>query len=350
MAEIRVPKLNSNDTEYVVVEWLVHDGEQVGAGEPLVVVETSKTAEELPSDSAGFVSHLVAKGDVVRPGQPIAIVAAHAVPAKPEERAVREAAPVITAPARALMEERGVSMERVLELGVPVIRRSDVEQLLDEPVTHALSRVQQAVGRAVAQSHATIPAAYTVVRMDVGPALSRAGELTRQVRRPVGLAELFVEAVASLHGRFPLFFAALDGTVARLSDAPHVGVTVDLGEGLYVPVIRDAAGKTMKDIASRLMEFRLAATEGAFRAGDLDGANIVLTLHTEGDVVLAIPFVFPGQVCALAVTAPQPELALGSDGGLTTRTVAHIGLAYDHRLINGRDAAHFLDALKEALS
>jgi 2-oxoglutarate dehydrogenase E2 component (dihydrolipoamide succinyltransferase) len=105
----------------------------------------------------------------------------------------------------------------------------------------------------------------------------------------------------------------------------------------------------MKELATRLMELRLAAMEARFRPEDLDGANIAITLHTDPDVCLAIPFVFPGQVCALAVTAPQPEVVLDGAGAVASRTVANIGLAYDHRLINGRDAAAFLNALKEDL-
>ncbi|WP_448316672.1 2-oxo acid dehydrogenase subunit E2, partial [Streptomyces sp. CO7] len=242
-------------------------------------------------------------------------------------------------------------------LDVAVVRTEDVQALADAragspgpapdvpapaPAADArrgvpLTRVQQAVARAVELSHRTVPAAYTVVRMDLGPALTRARELTREVRRPVGLAELFVQRVAALHADFPRFFSAIDGTTAIPAEAPHIGVTVDLGEGLYVPCLHDAANLTLREIATRLTAYRIAATKGGFDERDLTGANFVITLHTDGDVVLAIPFVSPGTACALAVTAP-------SDG-----SQAHIGLAYDHRLINGRDAALFLKALKNSV-
>jgi 2-oxoglutarate dehydrogenase E2 component (dihydrolipoamide succinyltransferase) len=204
--------------------------------------------------------------------------------------------------------------------------------------------VQRAVARAVTVSHDTIPAAYTVMKFEVGPLLERARGLTREVRRPVGLAELFVQAVAGLHPAFPLFFASIDGDVARPAEAPRVGVTFDMGEGLYVPVVHDTG--SLRSIADTLMRYRLAATEGDFREKDLAGANIAVTLHTDADVILAIPLIFPGTVCALAITSPQQELVLGEDGAVTARTVANIGLAYDHRLINGRDASRFLAALR----
>ncbi|MFI6485645.1 2-oxo acid dehydrogenase subunit E2 [Nonomuraea sp. NPDC050663] len=369
MTDIRVPRLNSNDADYLVVEWLAGDGSEVEEGEPLVVVETSKTAEELESPAAGFVRHAVAAGTTVTPGQVIAAVTAHAAPAVTAHGtpastpasvmaqgapAVAQAplpaagGPVITEPARALMAERGLTDEQVRGLDVPVVRRADIEGLLAAAPAITLSRVQQAVGRAVALSHATIPAAYAVVRMDLGAALQRATRLTREVRRPVGLAELFVHAVAGLHPAFPLFFATLDGDRAVLAPAPQVGVTLDLGHGLFVPVVHDTSD--LARIAVRLTELRLAAASGTFRAEDLDGATIAVTLHTEAEVMLAIPFVFPGHACALAVTAPRPEPVVLPDGTIAARTIAHIGLAYDHRLINGREAASFLGALKEALT
>lgn len=381
MADIRVPKLNNNDSEYLVVAWLVEDGKPVRAGEPVVVLETSKAADELEAEESGYLHHDAALNTWVTPGSLLARITEgpQAAPAPaPEATPADTPAPrdaVITEPARALIAELGITPEQVASLGLGVVRRSDVERLAgtaqreqpavpeetveersqavqpgrhaqetDETGRHVLSRVQRAVARAVTTSHGTIPAAYTVVRFDVGPALARTKDLSRQVRRPVGLAELFVHAVATLHPTFPLFFAAVDGDGARLSDAPRVGVTFDMGEGLYVPVVRETG--TLRDIADTLMRYRLAAAEGDFRERDLTGANIAVTLHTDADVVLAIPFVFPGTVCALAITSPQTELALGEDGAVTTRTVANIGLAYDHRLINGRDAALFLAALR----
>ncbi|GIH61652.1 2-oxo acid dehydrogenase subunit E2 [Microbispora siamensis] len=360
MAELRVPKLNNNDTEYLLVEWLAADGARVAEDDAVALVETSKAAEELTAGASGILRHRLRPGVWCRPDDVIASIGGTVEPSGPEpaspptaqQSAADDSAPLITAPARALIDELGIDLERIEALGIPVVRRADVERLAATPAgdetsaaEHRLTRVQRAVARSVQLSHRTIPAAYAVVRMDLGPALEYARATTREIRRPVGIAEVFVQAVAGLHERFPLFFAtveeAADGTArvtrALLSEAPNIGVTVDVGEGLYVPVVHDAASRTTKDIATTLMKHRLAATTGEFTESDLSGANFVVTLHTEHGVVLAIPFVFPGTVCALAVTAPR-------DG-----TLADIGLAYDHRLINGRDAALFLNALKAAV-
>ncbi|GAA4564934.1 2-oxo acid dehydrogenase subunit E2 [Planotetraspora kaengkrachanensis] len=440
MTDIRVPKLNNNDATYVLVDWLVDDGQQVKAGDPIVVLETSKATEELESEEDGFVWRVLPLNADCAPGAVLArLTADESRPVSPSpgvfpsadtpvagdsaggsvgpgssERDATDGSagagsaaggsvggsagagsaaggsvggsagagsaaggaadgsmggPLITAPARALIDELCVDLAEVRALGVTVVRRADVERLAARsapapreeaaapgesrrPATgrpYELPRVQRAVAKVVRVSHATIPAAYTVVKADTGPLLELAARMTREVRRPVGLPELVTSAVARLHADFPLCFATLvDDASALLPDAPHVGVTIDAGEGLYVPVIHDAARRSVKQIATRLMEYRLAALTGDFREDDLTGANIAVTLHHDGDVTLAVPLIFPGHACALAVTSPQAELRL--DGGeVVTRTVVNIGMAYDHRLVNGRDAALFLRALKALL-
>ncbi|MFF4773508.1 2-oxo acid dehydrogenase subunit E2 [Microtetraspora fusca] len=504
MTDIRVPKFNSNDSSYVLIEWLVEDGQRARTGDLIAVLETSKATEELVAEEDGFVWQAVpvnadcppgtviarltpentrpspasnapadGSGLAVNPrgGGPDSVGLAAAVRPEAGVVAASEAGsgpvrgdqsahrPLVTGPAQELIDELGIDPEEVRRLGVSVVRRADIERLVaDRPahpgpasvprsgstpgpvsggppgsapghasdmppgsapghasdmppgsapghasdmppgpaadhasdmppgpaadhasdmpphgasahapggpsgpssgdgsgsapggVPYPLSRVQRAVARAVRTSHETVPAAYAVVRVDVGAALELSARLTKEVRRPVGLPELVTCAVARLHTTFPLFFATLvDDGHAMPAEVPNVGVTFDAGEGLYVPVVHDAARRPVREVAHLLMKYRLAALTGDFRESDLAGADIVVTLHHDGDVTLAIPLIFPGNVCALAVTAPQDDLRLEA-GAVVSRTVANIGLAYDHRLINGRDAALFLRALKELL-
>jgi 2-oxoglutarate dehydrogenase E2 component (dihydrolipoamide succinyltransferase) len=115
-----------------------------------------------------------------------------------------------------------------------------------------------------------------------------------------------------------------------------VGVTLDLGNGLYIPVVKDAHTRTVPEIAEILTGFRRSAQHGRFQERDMEDGNIVLTLHHDGAVVHAIPIVFPGQACALALAAPY-------------QGTADITVAFDHRLAGGRQAALFLQDLKDLL-
>ncbi|MEU9837543.1 2-oxo acid dehydrogenase subunit E2, partial [Streptosporangium sp. NPDC048047] len=237
---------------------------------------------------------------------------------------------------------------RTAEAGSPDARTAGTGQ--DEAGLIELSRNQRRIAEVVERSHREIPAAFTAVRIDVTEALAHARRETRRVRALVGLPELLVQATGRLLDRFPLFFAApVDGLRARPAPSAEVGVTVDVGKGMFVPVVRDAGRRPLGEIARDLTRFRETALNGAFRERDLSGGNITVTLHTDAAVVAATPIVFPGQICALSLTAPRPEVVAERGGGFAVRKVITLGLTYDHRFVNGRDSAEFLGALRTAL-
>ncbi len=391
MTDLVVPKLNNNDTTYVLLDWLAGDGEQVRAGEPIAEVETSKAAEELLSDGDGVLHRLVEVNQECAPGDVIGHVfdseearqrflTATVTPAGPPPD-VRPGGPVLTDSARELAAAHGLDDDELRALGKAVVRRTDVERLLadrsaappaaTEPVVvaaaaalaagdgpepddprpvHALSRAQRAVAAVVTESHREVPAALAVIKVRADAALAVARQLTRATRTLVGLPELLVKAIGGLREDHPLLFASPgDGSSVRLAEAAHVGVTIDVGTGLFIPVVRDVEELTCAEIAETLMDFRSRAGGEGFRAGELAGGTIVVSLHTDPDVVLAGPIVFPGQTCVVAIGGTQDELALDADGQVVTRRFVNLSAVYDHRVVNGREAVAFLQAVKGAL-
>ncbi|GLX93217.1 dehydrogenase [Herbidospora sp. NEAU-GS84] len=353
MTEFRIPKLNNNDDSYILVEWLAADGQEVKQGDPLVVIETSKTAEELESPADGTLVIRVHSGDCA-PGELIAAIGAAVEVAEP---VVPEVPPlesgeidvVITRPAQALIERHGISLDRVRALGKKVIRAEDVESLADPREVVELPRAQRQAADVVVLSHQTIPAAFTVVKADVTDTAKLTRDLSKHARTLIGLSELLVKAVADQRAEFPHLFATWlgDGRI-RLAEGSHVGVTIDVGKGLFVPVVRDADVRPLDAVARELMDYRMTALRGSFRERDLEGANIAVTLHSEAGVEFAIPIIYPGHVAALSLASTQQEVQPGDEGFMVRQTV-RIGLAFDHRVVNGRDAALFLGAVKRLL-
>ena len=80
VADIRVPKLNNNDTEYLIVEWLVEDGRPSAPGDPVAVLETSKAADELEAEESGYLHHAAALNTWIAPGAVLARVTPEATP------------------------------------------------------------------------------------------------------------------------------------------------------------------------------------------------------------------------------------------------------------------------------
>lgn len=314
---VRIPKLNNNDTTYVLVEWLVADGAPVAATEPVAVVETSKATEELEAGQAGRLHHAVAEGTDCAPGT----VIGHLVPATTPTDA-RPQAP----------------------------RGEEASRSEEAPDGRPLPPTQRRVAEVVTTSHRDIPAAFTVLRLDLDKALARTRHLTERTRAAVDLPELLIKTVADLHGSHPNIFATRtpDGLVED-ANTPAVGVTVDVGTGLYTPVIRDAPAMSVSDIADTLAELRMKALRGTLREDDLAGMNILVALNNAPGVVMAQPIIPPGVTCALSLAATHDEVVLTATGTPRTRAVTDLGLAYDHRLINGAEAATFLSAIQNSL-
>lgn len=381
MTDVVMPALNSTDESYVLLEWLVPDGGQVSAGDPLALVETSKTVTELIAANSGYLSHLVSASSACRPGDAVGLLsedharepggqlrdesrAADAAPPANERLTLAAAgsgtgiAVVVTEPARILMDAHGISADAVAGLGKKLIRRSDVEALVagSRPGRkpgrgpQSLPAHQQAVARLVSKSHATIPPAFTVIKVTADELIRRRELFSKQMAAFTGIPEYVIKAVADTSPDFPVCFASIaDDLAVTLADSIDIGVTIDVGTGLYVPVIRAADTLDLTAIASQMMNYRARAMRSQMREHDFAGARLTISLHQFNGIVFAQPIVYPGQVCALSVAAPDQEIRLAPSGQIVEHTYFFLGMSYDHRVINGRTAADFLAAIRARL-
>lgn len=317
---IVTPKLNNNDDRYLVTEWLYDDGQWVEAGTPLVAVETSKAVEELDSTAAGYLRRAVEVGQECGVGEPLGYL----LPT--QENPGDGASAAGTAPA---------------------------PEPVPEPVSgarHRLGRAQQGTAAVVTKSHREVPSAFTVVRVAADAVLTHLSELSDRADATVGLVDAVVKLVAGAHERFPLFFGSLgDDHTVTLADAPRVGVTLDAGNGLFVPVVHGAHELPLPDVADELMRLRLKAVRSDFAAHELSGANISVSLNNDAGVVFTYPIVMWPQLCMVSLGGLQQELHLDEAERPVERRFVHLGLAYDHRVINGRDAVLFLTDLSNTL-
>jgi 2-oxoglutarate dehydrogenase E2 component (dihydrolipoamide succinyltransferase) len=364
---VKLPTLNTNDATYVLVEWLVEHGARIEKGQPLAVIETSKAQEEIDSAADGILHTLVAGGADCSPGQTVAhlfasaderhaYLSAPAVDPAAHPEPATDAGLTLTKAARALADQHGLTDDELRGLGRTVIRAADVEALLPRPAQagaptdRQLSAQQRAVGSVVTESMRTIPAAAAYAKVDVGQAQDLVQQLRQRTGSFVSLLGLLVKAVADQLPAHPNLFTRLldDGTI-QPAPCAHVAVAVDAGKGLYTPVLHNTAALSVARIADLITGFRDKAVRGTFRADDLTGANILIAAHTAEGVVFATPIVFPGQTCALSLGGIDEQLVLDQRGRPEIHRFTYLGLVYDHRVVNGRDAMAFLGDLKRSL-
>ena len=310
---ITVPTLNPNDTSCVLTEWLRDEGQLVEAGEPIAVLETAKSANDLEATRAGRLRRVRDAGDECDFGSVIGY----------------------------LDDPAGTPAPPTVDTATPA------------PVAAAVSareRVQAAVAATVTLSHRSIPAAFCTARVSVDAALAALQSLTERTGAVVDLAAFVVKAVGLLRPDFPDFFGTVagDGMVHRAARA-DVGVTVDADNGLFVPVVRDVGARGLEDVADDLISFQLEALEGRFDDSVLTGGVISVSLNLVDGVDLVRPLIVPPQVAIVSVGGIGRELRLDPTGTPAESRVVTVGLSYDHRVVNGRGAALFVAALKDLI-
>ncbi|WP_371502650.1 2-oxo acid dehydrogenase subunit E2 [Kitasatospora sp. NBC_00374] len=363
MHELVVPRLNGNDDTCRLTEWPHPDGSDIAEQDPVAVVETSKAASEIYSDAAGILHALVPVGAECRIGQVIGYVFED----EPERQAFLRANPAhaadperqdlpaltLTAAARRLSEQENLTEDQLRSLGKRIVRESDVEALVRRSAPEdstALSPRQRAIATVVSRTHRTVPDAFVAVKVYCDDLLERLRASNAAQQEAVGLPEAVITRLAGLKPAFPVFFARMaeDERLLLPEDRTDIGVTVDVGTGLFVPVVRDAGALSSSQVADLLMEFRIKALRESFHEDDLSGGQLSVSLNTDPDVLVAVPIILAPQVCMVSIASVQTEIVL-DEGRVSPRRHFTVGLAYDHRAINGREAVAFLTALKSSV-
>jgi pyruvate dehydrogenase E2 component (dihydrolipoamide acetyltransferase) len=167
-----------------------------------------------------------------------------------------------------------------------------------------------------------------------------------------------IKVVATAIGRFPQFASSVDmaGESLVFKKYCHIGVAVDTPSGLLVPVIRDADRRTITEIAADLGALSQKARDRKLGLDDMSGG--VFTITNLGGIggTSFTPIVNQPEVAILGMSRTsvepvwKPSTALGSgDGQFVPRQLLPLSLSYDHRVIDGADAARFLRFVAEGL-
>jgi pyruvate dehydrogenase E2 component (dihydrolipoamide acetyltransferase) len=167
----------------------------------------------------------------------------------------------------------------------------------------------------------------------------------------VTMTAIAIKALAKCLQAFPKFNSSLDPETFELvyKRYYHVGCAVDTPHGLIVPVIRDADRLSILQIAQQLAELAEQARERKLPLDAMQGATCTVTnLGGIGGVAFT-PIVNYPEVCILGMSRTQTELRL-NDGKVEERLMLPLALSYDHRVINGADAARFVATLCNMLS
>ncbi|PAK28041.1 hypothetical protein CJD44_00940 [Streptomyces sp. alain-838] len=168
------------------------------------------------------------------------------------------------------------------------------------------------------------------------------------------LAFIAHATVAAL-AEFPRLNATIDESVTRVVHHPavHLGIAVDTPRGLMVPVLRDADGLDVGQLAVRIATLAGRVRDGSITADELTGSTFTLTNIGSAGSLLDTPIINQPEVAILGTGAIRrlPRIVTGPDGeeGIAVRSVCYLPLTYDHRLVDGALAGRFLASVRTRL-
>jgi len=349
MSTFALPDLGEGLQEAEIISWHVAAGDHVVVDQPLVAVETEKAVVEVPSPQSGHVARLLAKeGERVKVGAPLiefeegrhvesgAIVGELAGPAPPGAVGVR-ATPAVRARAR----ELGVDLARVTPTGpAGVVLLADVEAASSRAVAGPLAQTLRGARRTMAVNmaqawrevaHATI---YDEADVEQWPATE---DVTSRLVRAL---------IAGCKSE-PALNAGFDAASLSLAENPSIdiGLAIDSPQGLFVPVLRDAASAMPQEWRQKIEAFKRGVEDRSLSPADLGRPTI--TLSNFGSIAgrHAALIIMPPQVAILGAGRIVARPLRAADGSIAWHRALPLSLTFDHRAVTGGMAARFLRAV-----
>ena len=341
---------------------------------------------------------VVAAPVVAAPVVAAPVVAAPVVPA-PVVVAPVIVAPVVVAPAvpitqpsdayvtplvRKLANDLGINLANVKGTGVGGrIRREDVEALsapaapvISTPAvahvpsiaplvavsplrgtTVTMTRLRKVIAARMVESLQVSAQLTTVIEVDVTKIarLRDRAKSTFEAREGVKLSFLpfFAVSICEALKQHPVLNSSVEGDQITYHGTEHLAIAVDTERGLLVPVIANAGDLNMGGIARKIADLAARTRDNKVTPDELGGGTFTLTNTGSRGALFDTPIINQPQVAILGLGAvvKRPMVVRGDDGGesIAIRSMVYLALSYDHRVVDGADAARFLVTLKERL-
>ena len=323
---------------------------------------------------------------VVAPPVAAPVVAAPAAPVVAVQVAQPQDA-YVTPLVRKLASELGVNLSNVKGTGIGGrIRREDVEAARPAAAVHVasspavapapaaartsavtisplrgttvtMSRLRKVIAARMVESLQVSAQLTTVVEVDVTK-ISRLRDRAKasfENREGVKLSFLpfFAVAVCEALKQHPVLNSSVEGDQITYHGAEHLGIAVDTERGLLVPVIANAGDLNMGAVARKIADLAARTRDNKVTPDELGGGTFTLTNTGSRGALFDTPIISQPQVAILGLGAvvKRPMVVKGDDGGesIAIRSMVYLALSYDHRVVDGADAARFLTTLKERL-
>lgn len=384
---VTLPALGESVTEGTVTRWLKRPGEHVQEDEPLLEVSTDKVDTEIPAPATGvLLTIVVGEDETVEAGAELAVIgppdaepsAATAVTAAPAAPVLAPqpgpaSAPAAQPPAAAPMPHpvpaaAPAPQPAPAPVPAPTPAAAAAAAAASHPIpaaapptaalrghTAAVPRLRKAVGDSLKQALLEQAQLTSTVEADATGLLRRWRRTADGYVAREGFAltplPFFVLAAAQALKAHPVINARIDAAGATITyyETENVGITVDTDQGPLTPVVRGAGDLTVSGIARAVHDLTDHALAGRLTPADVAGATFTVCDTGARGALFDTLIVPPHQAAVLGVGAAvrRPTVVQhGDEEFIGVRELVHLSLSYDHRLVDGADAARYLTTVK----
>ncbi|MGA2491397.1 MAG: dihydrolipoamide acetyltransferase family protein [Roseiarcus sp.] len=226
------------------------------------------------------------------------------------------------------------------------IEVADVERAVAEK-PKAMSKMRQVIAQRLAQSVVTAPHFYVTVEVDMTEALAHRARLNGAGAR-YSVTDFIAQASVLALKEFPAVNSATDGKTIRWHSRVHLGIAVNLDQGLVVPVVRDADEMTMAELSAGAKQLVDKARAGGLAPDEMSGSTFTISNMGMLDVENFTAIINPGESAILAVSSTVKKPVVRDDA-IVARPIMKMTLSSDHRLIDGATATRFVNSIKTKL-
>lgn len=401
LQKIKVPKRGMTNTPILVAEWKAKEGESVKQGSEIVILESEKITHAIETEISGYLHIIVEEGQEVPIGTTIGIIAESMeelkkvkdytnktidkLTSKVEKNTGTELTKVGTAVpaysanieririspvARRIAKEHGITIESVSGTGPGgTIIREDIEKFINDKgkqqdisdlfygrnvkETRPLNKMRKKIAEHMVRS-LSIAAQVTLMGEIDLTEMKKVRQVLLAQEKVLGsritYTDLFLYLVAKQLRNHPIINSSIIGDEIKLWDNINIGVATSLENGLIVPVIKDADQKSLVELSKELKDLVKRAREEKLHLDDVRGGTFTITnLGAFGGTGYRFE----------TVIINQPESAILGTGGISDRVVVRDNkivirpiltyyFTYDHRVIDGLNAAKFMGDVQKA--
>ena len=394
---VRMPQLSDTMTEGVVAKWHKKIGDKVKSGELLADIQTDKATMEFESFQDGTLLHIGVQEGKAAPvdsilailgkgGEDIsAIIAADAkkqvqsskVESSKVETTTQKVETKTSAAnnhqpstnnerlkisplAKKLAEDKGISVNALKGSGDNgrIIKRDidnfksggampafvGTESFTEEPV----SQMRKTIAKRLAESKFSAPHFYLTMEIDMDEAIKAREAINKVAGIKISFNDLVIKATAASLRQHPKVNSSWLGDRIRHNNHIHIGVAIAVEEGLLVPVVRFADGKTLTQIGTEVRNYAVKAKDKKLQPSDWEGNTFTISNLGMFGIEEFTAIINPPDACILAVGGIK-QTPVVKNGQIIPGNTMKVTLSCDHRVVDGATGAAFLQTLKHNL-